>query len=56
MARDIQSQLVLFPAIPRRKKEIAGISFQNIVKANASLLAWFGFEIFAGLPEDDRAF
>jgi hypothetical protein len=56
MARDIQNQLVLFPATPKRKKEIGQISFQNIVKANNNLLNFFGLEIFSGLPEDDKVF
>jgi hypothetical protein len=56
MARDIQKQLLLFPTTPKRKKDVEGISFQNILKANASLLDWFGFEMLSRFPEDDKAF
>lgn len=56
MARDIQRQLQLLPATPKRKKDIQGISFQNILKANTSVLDWFGFEMLARFPDDDKIF
>lgn len=56
MARDIQKQLQLFPSTPKRKKDIEGMSFQNILKANDSLLNWFGFEILFRFPDQDRTF
>jgi hypothetical protein len=56
MARDIQSQLALVPATPRRKTDIKALSFQNILKANECLLNWFGFEILPRFPEDDKVF
>jgi hypothetical protein len=56
MARDIQSQLSLIPATPKRKREIDGISFQNILKANDSLQSWFAFEMLLRFPDEDKAF
>jgi hypothetical protein len=56
MARDIQSQLATLPATPKRKKDVAGLSFQNILKANDFLRQWFGFDILFRLPEDDKEF
>jgi hypothetical protein len=56
MARDIQNQLALLPAVPRRKSDIKALSFQKILKANRCLLDWFGFEILSRFPEDDKAF
>lgn len=56
MARDIQTQLALLPATPRRKADIKALSFQNILKANDCLLNWFGFEILPRFPEDDKVF
>ena len=54
MARDIQRQLQLLPATPKRKKDIQGMSFQNILKANDSLLSWFGFEMLFRFSDDDK--
>jgi hypothetical protein len=56
MARDLQGQLSLLPAIPRRKKEIEGMSFQNILKANESLQNWFGFDVLFRFSDDDKTF
>jgi len=56
MARDIQRQLQLLPATPKRKKEIKGMSFQNILKANNDLLNWFGFEMLFRFSDDDKTF
>jgi DNA-directed RNA polymerase subunit RPC12/RpoP len=56
MARDIQSRLVLFPTTPKRRKDIEGLSFQNIIKANQSLLTWFGFEMLFRFSDDDKSF
>lgn len=56
MARDLQGQLSLLPAAPKRKKEIEGMSFQNILKANENLQNWFGFDILFRFPDDDKAF
>jgi hypothetical protein len=56
MARDIQSQLLLLPATPKRKKKIENLSFQSILKANASLQSWFGFEILFRFSADDQTF
>lgn len=56
MAKDIQSQLVLFPTTPRRRSEIESLSFQRLAKARESLLAWFAIELFAGLSPGDVAF
>jgi hypothetical protein len=56
MARDVQGQLHLFPATPKRKKDIQGMSFQNILKANDSLLNWFGFEMLFRFSDDDKTF
>lgn len=56
MARDIQSQLLLLRATPKRKKDIEGLSFQNILKANDSLLNWFGFEMLIHFSDDDKTF
>ena len=38
MAKDIRQQLALFPATPRRKKEIAKLSFQQIRLAEEAQL------------------
>lgn len=56
MARDVQTQLARFPTTPRRKNEVKGLSFQNILKANDCLLNWFGFEILPRFPDDDKVF
>lgn len=56
MARDIQKQLQFVPATPKRKKDIEGMSFQNILKANECLLSWFGFEMLFRFPDDDKTF
>lgn len=56
MARDLQSQLALLPATPKRKKEIAGMSFQNILKANEYLLHWFGFDVLFRVSDEDKEF
>ena len=54
--RDIQDALQAFPATPKRKKEIAGLSFQAITKSNDSLREWFGIDFLAGLPGEDLTF
>lgn len=56
MARDLQNQLALLPATPKRKKEIEAMSFQNILKASESLQHWFGFDILFRFPGDDKTF
>jgi hypothetical protein len=56
MAKDIQSQLLLIPATPKRKKDIKGISFQNILKANDSLQIWFAFEMLFRFANEDKEF
>lgn len=56
MARDIQGQLALLPAIPRRKSEIKALNFQNILKANGCLSNWFGFEFLARFSDADKDF
>jgi hypothetical protein len=56
MARDIQAQLLLFPATVRRKNDIRGISFQNILKAHDSITNWCGFELLPRFSDDDRKF
>jgi hypothetical protein len=56
MARDIQAQLLLFPATPRRKKEIESLSFQNLIKANESVQHWFGFEMLFHVCDKDKVF
>jgi len=56
MARDLQSQLVLLPSTPKRKKDVGGISFQNLIKAGDCLQNWFGFDIFFRFSDDDKSF
>lgn len=56
MARDIQAQLLFIPATPRRKKDIQGLSFQNLLKANESIQNWFGFEMLSRFSDDDKTF
>jgi hypothetical protein len=56
LGRDIQTQLGLLRSTPRRKNEIKGLSFQNIIKTNDCLLDWFGFEFLARFPDDDKDF
>lgn len=56
MARDIQTQLLLFPMTPKRRKDLQNLSFQNLLNANEALLKWFGFEILCGVSEDDKIF
>ena len=56
MARDLQGQFSLLPATPKRKKEIEGISFQSLLKANECLQNWFGFDILFRFSDDDKTF
>jgi uncharacterized Zn finger protein (UPF0148 family) len=56
MARDIQSQLLLLPATPKRKKDIESLSFQSILKANDCLREWFGFEMLFHFSDEDKIF
>jgi len=54
IGRDIQDALQAFPATPKRKKDIAGLSFQAITKSNDNLGKWFGIEFLAALSPEDR--
>jgi DNA-directed RNA polymerase subunit RPC12/RpoP len=54
--RDIQDALQAFPATSKRKKQIAGITFQAITKANDSLREWFAIDFLEGLPAEDQTF
>lgn len=56
MARDVQSQLIIFPATPKRKKEIEQLSVQQIQKARDCLNQWFNFDIFDKIGNDDQTF
>src|SRR5216110_2453159 len=40
----------------QREKDIEGMSFQNILKANENLQNWFSFDILFHFPDDDKAF
>lgn len=55
-ARDIQLQLLEIPAIPQRKKELTNVSFQNVVKANETIVLLFGIDFFSGLADVDKDF
>lgn len=56
MAKDIQNQLVLLPATPKRRNEIERLSFQRIRPAKDSLIAWFGIDIFSGIKPENIVF
>jgi hypothetical protein len=55
-ARDIQKMLAFIPATPKRKKEVEGLSFQGIIKANDRLQEWFAIDFLHPLPLEDRTF
>lgn len=56
IANDICEQLLRLPAIPKRKKELGRMSFQNICNANDRFKEWYAFEILAGFSEDEAGF
>jgi len=56
MARDLQGQLSLLPATPKRKRDIESMSFQNILKANECLQNWFSFDMLYHFSDDDKTF
>src|SRR5260370_19180607 len=56
MARDIQKQLTRLPLTPTRRKEVEQISFQQILKADELLRAFFGIELLKGVSNTDRDF
>jgi hypothetical protein len=56
MANDLQKQLSLLLMTPKRRKEVAALSFQQIEEANKSLEEWFGINFLTDLKEEDRRF
>jgi len=56
MANQLRNYLLRFPAIPKRKKALKSLSFQNIHKVNDCIHEWYGFEIMKGVSETDRNF
>jgi hypothetical protein len=56
MARDVQHQLALVPATPRRKREIEAMSFQRLQQAHEHLQNWFGINILNDINAVDSAF
>jgi hypothetical protein len=56
MAKDIQNQLALFPATPRRRHEVEGLSFQRFAQAEANLEKWFGLRLTDGVAVGERTF
>lgn len=56
LANDVRKVLLLIPATPPRKAELANVSFQRILKASESLDRWFGFKMLHGLSEEDGRF
>ena len=56
MANDLQKQLSLLPMTPKRRKELASLSFQQAEEANQSLEEWFGIDFLMDLKEEDRRF
>ncbi|MDI6449223.1 hypothetical protein [Anaerobaca lacustris] len=56
MADDIKQLLLTLPATLRRKKELEGLRFQNIERADERLQAWYGFELLGGISSTNREF
>lgn len=56
LANELRRYLLQLPLAPKRKKELSSLSFQNLIKANESILSWYGFEILKGISPDDRKF
>jgi hypothetical protein len=56
MAKDIQNQLALFPATPRRRREVEGLSFQRLAQAEENLEKWFGLRLTDGVAVGERTF
>jgi hypothetical protein len=56
MASDIHIQLMALPMTPTRRKELSGLSFQQIQYADRMLRDWFGIELMGGLKSEDCSF
>jgi len=54
--RDIQGQLVSFPATPKRRKQIREISFQRPLDAGEKLSKLFDIELFFKIKKSDKDF
>ena len=56
LGNDIRKQLALLPALPKRKNEIAKLSFQQIRAAQEKLRQWLGLDLFESLSPADITF
>lgn len=56
LANHLKKRLLLFPAIPKRKASLEGVSFQRLLDAASSLSNWFGIELLHGITDDDKQF
>jgi len=56
LGRHLQTVLVMFPAVPSRKKEVQNLSFQRLIEASESLEQWYGIRVFENISPDDKGF
>jgi hypothetical protein len=56
LGNHVRSQFLLFPATPKRQKELMKLSFQKLQTARDSLEHWFAIDIFKAISEIDRTF
>lgn len=56
LANTIRQHLLQLPAIPKRKADLANLSFQRILGAAQRLEQWYGFDILKGTSEEDKQF
>ena len=65
-AKHLRSKLLCFPMTPKRRKDLEGISFQNPLEADGSLVQWFDIGVLKWrgsasspgrrVPQDEVAF
>lgn len=56
MANSIKSYLLKLPLTPKRRADLTQLSFQRILNCNDAINNWYGFEILAGINDEDRTF
>lgn len=56
LGKHIQIRLSLFPAAPKRRKELENLSFQRLFNTSESLKQWLSIDILKGTSPDDQGF
>jgi len=56
LGNEFRRRLLYLPYTPKRRNDLAQISFQNILKSGECLNNWFAIDVFSGIKEDDKSF